>query len=219
MSRDISVEGIYRRLLEHHGTQGWWPADTPFEVMVGAILTQNTSWKNVEAAIVKLQEADALDPVTILGLPDVELGELLRSSGYFNVKARRLKALCRWLVDAGGVESLAMQETDELRIGLLSVNGVGPETADDILLYALDRRVFVIDAYTRRVFSRMGVIAGNETYEVLRSFFESSVSGQVDQFNEYHALIVRHAVDVCRTRPDCRRCCLREDCRHGVTTV
>jgi endonuclease-3 related protein len=213
LTGDFSVDDIYQRLLDYHGKQRWWPAETPFEVMVGAVLTQNTNWKNVETAISKLQHADALDPQHILDLPDVELGELLRSSGYFNVKARRLKALCVWLVAAGGVEALASYETLALRASLLSVNGVGPETADDILLYALDRPVFVIDAYTRRIFSRIGLIVGDEPYETLRSLFESILPGGVDQFNEYHALIVRHAAGICRTRPDCNSCCLSDGCQ------
>jgi endonuclease-3 related protein len=210
---DHSLHSVYRQLLGHHGRQGWWPANSRFEVMVGAVLTQNTAWRNVEKAIIALQEADALDPRTILALPSTVLAGLLRPSGYFNVKARRLKALCRWLLDAGGLVALAEQETGGLRAELLAVNGVGPETADDILLYALDRRVFVIDAYTRRIFSRMGIIAGDEKYEFLRDMFESDLPGGAEEFNEYHALIVRHAVYVCRPTPRCENCCLRAQCQ------
>ena len=210
---DHSLHRVYGQLLEHHGSQGWWPASSRFEVMVGAVLTQNTAWRNVEKAILALQEADALNPLTILALRSTALAGLLRSSGYFNVKARRLKALCRWLIDAGGMVALEQRETGSLRVQLLAVNGIGPETADDILLYALDRRVFVIDAYTRRIFSRLGMIAGDEDYESLRTLFETGFPGGGEEFNEYHALIVRHAVEVCRSTPRCESCCLRAQCR------
>lgn len=203
---------VYHDLHAANGPQQWWPADTPFEVMVGAVLTQNTAWTNVEKAIANLKEGNALTPEAILQAHPRRLAAWLRPSGYFNVKARRLRALCAWLSENGGVDTLAAWPTVKLREGLLSVAGIGPETADDILLYAFHRPVFVIDAYTRRIFARLGLIAGDEGYEVLRTRFERALPSDVALFNEYHALIVRHGKDVCRKRPRCERCVLRAHC-------
>jgi endonuclease-3 related protein len=180
--------------------------------MVGAVLTQNTAWVNVERAIARLRAAVALEPGAIVALPDARLAELLRPSGYFNVKARRLKAFCAWYLGAGGLDRLARLDTPSLRHALLGVPGVGPETADDILLYAFERPVFVVDAYTRRVFGRLGLVDPDLDYERLRALFEGALGARVALFNEYHALIVRHAKDVCRPRPRCETCCLRGRC-------
>ena len=149
---------VFNALLSAHGPQHWWPGDTPFEIMVGAVLTQNTAWTNVEKAIANLVKHDKLSAAGIVAARKDHLANWLRPSGYFNVKAERLKNFCRWYVEAGGFNALSKLDTDTLRDSLLSVNGVGPETADDILLYAFDRPVFVIDAYTRRLFSRLGLI-------------------------------------------------------------
>ncbi len=202
----------YRRLLAAHGPQHWWPGDSRFEIMVGAVLTQNTAWINVERAIANLKRAKALTPEAILRASPMRLAGWLRPSGYFNVKAKRLKAMCRWLVGQGGVRSLARLNTHDLRAGLLSVNGIGPETADDIVLYAFERPVFVIDAYTRRIFARLGHIRGDEGYETLRHLFENALGPDVPAFNEYHALIVAHGKDVCRVQPRCSECCLIRLC-------
>lgn len=204
--RPEALTNIFERLYEIYGAQGWWPADTRFEVMVGAILTQNTNWKNVEKAIQQLKQHNVLSPQYLLDIEPESLAELIYSAGYFNVKARRLKHYCRWYVDAGEFPSLHMLATTELRNQLLSVNGIGPETADDILLYAFDRPVFVIDAYTRRLFSRLSLIEGDEPYEILRHWFETSLPRKRELFNEYHALIVRHAKEKCLKRPDCPHC-------------
>ncbi|HTT08107.1 MAG TPA: endonuclease III domain-containing protein [Gammaproteobacteria bacterium] len=203
---------VYERLHHHHGPQHWWPGDTPFEIMVGAVLTQNTAWRNVERAIANLIAVRSLDARRIVRLPLKRLAELLRPSGYFNVKARRLRHFCEWLLARGGVSVLKMMDTPTLRHDLLAVHGVGPETADDILLYALHRPVFVIDAYTRRLFSRLGLIKGDESYETLRTGFETALGPDVPLYNEYHALIVRHAKEICRPRPRCEICCLRRMC-------
>lgn len=200
---------IYDRLYSAYGPQYWWPAETPFEVMVGAVLTQNTAWTNVEKALENLSNAGALHLERLVTIPDAELAELIRPSGYFNIKTQRLKNLCRWLMSRGGLEQSGRQNTAQLRESLLSVNGIGPETADDILLYAFDRPVFVIDAYTRRLFSRLDFIHGNENYETLRELFERSLPEDVALYNEYHALIVRHAKEPCTAgsgREDCRHC-------------
>lgn len=148
----------------------------------------------------------------IVALPPPQLAELLKPSGYFNVKAARLRSLCLWLQQQGGVAKLARRDTLGLRAALLDVHGVGPETADDILLYAFARPVFVVDAYTRRLFARLGVIAGTEPYEQVRCGFETALGADAALFNEYHALIVAHANQVCRPRPQCERCCLARGC-------
>ncbi len=206
------LRAVYARLLARHGPQHWWPGDSPFEIMVGAVLTQNTAWINVERAIANLIVNDALDPATLLAVDVDRLAEWLRPSGYFNVKARRLRNFCRWYRDGGEYAVLMQQDTATLRQALLTINGVGPETADDILLYAFERPVFVIDAYTRRLFTRLGLIEGGEGYETLRHACERALGPDVALFNEYHALIVVHAKYHCRVRPQCRDCCLRRLC-------
>ena len=204
---------VHAALLEQHGPQDWWPAEDRFEVMVGAILTQNTAWTNVEKAIANLKGADMLRADAIVqATPDV-LAQLIRPSGYFNVKARRLACFCDWYVRAGGYQKLRYWSTQRLRKALLGVHGVGPETADDILLYAFHRPVFVVDAYTRRIFTRLGTIRGDEAYEELRAAFEHQFAGRTGSFAQLHALIVRHGKDVCRPAPRCEACCLNATCR------
>lgn len=215
MRPPLLITEVYRLLINHYGPQHWWPADSPFEVMVGAVLTQNTAWTNVERAIHNLKQSGLLSPERIVAVTQDELAAQLIPSGYFNIKARRLVNLCRWMQDAGGLAALQLLDDRTLRQRLLTVNGVGPETADDILLYAFDRPLFVIDAYTRRLFTRLALIAGDESYETLRQRFESAfigADGQVATFNEYHALIVIHAKGSCRKRPLCAECCLAAHC-------
>lgn len=212
------LHAVFERLSARYGAQRWWPADSPFEVMVGAVLTQNTAWVNVERAIANLREQDALDPETILAAAPERLAEWIRPSGYFNVKARRLQNYCRWYLAQGGYARLRRRETAALRRGLLSVSGVGPETADDILLYAFQRPVFVVDAYTRRIFTRLGLLPEGLDYEGVRAHFEAALAAAEDPvrlFNEYHALIVQHGKDFCRPRPRCEGCCLRRACAGG----
>ncbi len=201
-----------------YGPRYWWPADSKFEIMVGAILTQNTTWKNVERALHNLKRAGALDPDSILAAHHKRLASWLRPSGYFNVKSKRLRSFCGWLVKNGGVGELQRMQTPALRNALLSVYGVGRETADDILLYAFDRPVFVIDAYTRRIFSRLGLIQGNEDYDVIRHLFESKMGKRLSDYKEYHALIVVHGRTVCRPTPCCEECCIRKLCAFRGTT-
>lgn len=221
VSRTSAVHGgrrllaIYRRLLAAHGPQHWWPGDTPFEIMVGAVLTQNTAWRNVEKAIANLKRAKALTPQAIAAAPHRRLAAWLKPSGYFNIKARRLRAFCDWFIACGGRRRLARLPTPALREELLNVHGIGPETADDILLYAFGRPVFVIDAYTRRLFQRLGLVTGREDYETLRHGFEFALGPDAPLFNEYHALIVAHAKDICRPRPWCAGCCLQSLCISG----
>ena len=207
-----SLREVYRILYKHHGPQRWWPADGPFEVAVGAVLTQNTAWTNVERAIANLRDANCLSPEAIVALPERRLAELLRPSGYFNVKGRRLRALCEWWLTRGGLTALAAVRTPALREALLGVRGVGRETADDILLYAFGRPVFVVDAYTRRLFGRLDLIDPQADYDEIRVLLEGHLGRRLTLFNEYHALVVRHGKDVCRVRPRCAACPLAAIC-------
>lgn len=206
------LRAVYRSLLAAYGPQHWWPANSAFEVMVGAVLTQNTAWINVERGLERLCSRVPLEAAAILSLPADGLAECLRPVGYFNVKARRLRAFCGAYLKAGGLDGWSLLETGDLRRSLLAVHGVGPETADDILLYAFERPVFVVDAYTRRLFERLGLLGGGEGYEAIRSGLEGALGSDVPLFNEYHALIVRHAKGICRTRPRCAQCCLSGVC-------
>lgn len=212
----MRIKTVYNRLLAAYGRQHWWPADSPFEVMVGAVLTQNTAWTNVEKAIVNLKQHDVLDADRLLSLSHNVLASHLKPSGYFNIKAKRLRNFCEWYQQAGGYDRLKRLQTLVLRKSLLSVNGVGAETADDILLYAFSRKVFVVDAYTKRIFSRIGITDREIDYESMRSLFEKSLNNEsVAMYNEYHALIVVHGKDVCKTRPLCEQCCLKRACKQA----
>jgi len=207
---------LHDGMLAAYGEQAWWPADSQFEVVVGAVLTQNTNWSNVERAINNLKMAGVLDHQAILDLPREELAKLIRPSGYYNVKTKRLLALLNYLQRVGGLEVAAEQQLAEARQGLLSVNGIGPETADDILLYAFDRPVFVIDTYTRRLLARNNLARGTENYEDLRLGFEAALPMDVDLFKQFHALIVQHAKEACRKQPECGNCCLGGTCPQAL---
>lgn len=214
VSGDEAIRALYQHLAAAYGEQHWWPADTGFEVMVGAILTQNTAWTNVERALARLQARIRLSPEAVLGLAEPALAELIRPCGYYNLKARRLRGFCAALIEAGGEAALAAMPTEPLRRWLLGINGIGPETADDILLYAFERPVFVVDAYTRRLFRRLGTIDGDAGYEQIRQRVEAALGPDTACFNAYHALIVRHAKAVCRARkPACDLCALRRRCQ------
>ncbi len=199
---------IYELLLDAFGAQGWWPGETQIEVIVGAILTQNTNWGNVEKAIGNLKRADMLTAEGLYRLEVGRLAELIRPAGYYNIKAKRLKSFLNWLFENydGRPENLQDVDTDRLRAELLAVNGIGRETADSILLYALDKPVFVVDAYTARVVFRHGLIEAEADYEQLRDLFESSLPRDVQLFNEYHALLVRVGKEFCRPRAKCAGC-------------
>lgn len=209
---------IYRTLREDGGHQNWWPGETAFEVAVGAILTQNTSFSGVTKAIDRLKAAGLMDPAAILAASDDVIGDAIKPSGYFRVKTGRLKALCRFLLehDAADPARLARFPLPQLRQMLLGINGVGRETADSIILYAANRPIFVIDAYTRRIFGRMGLIDPNADYDVLRAFFERELPPDIDVFNDFHAQIVRCAKEYCRKRPICGKCVLRQSCRTSM---
>lgn len=202
------LETIYKKLYKAFGPQHWWPGDTPFEVAVGAILTQNTNWGNVEKAINNLKSAKALNAKKIHEMPVNELAGLIRPAGYFNVKAKRLKAFIDFLVSeySGSMERMKKGDLHTLREKLLSVHGIGPETADSILLYALDKPIFVIDAYTKRVLSRHGIMAHDESYNSFQELFHSAVKNNSKVYNEYHALFVRVGKTYCKPKPACSEC-------------
>jgi len=204
---------VYDRLLKAFGPQHWWPGETPFEVMVGAVLTQNTNWQNVEKAIRNLRQSDLLEPHALYSVPVEELEELLRPAGYFRIKARRLRSLLEFLVTRydGSLEDMFHTDLQTLREKLLTVNGIGPETADSILLYAGGLPIFVVDAYTHRIFARHGWIGFDADYHQTQDYIQSSLPDDVQLYNEYHALLVYAGKHYCRkTNPKCRECPLRE---------
>ena len=208
-------------MLARYGPQHWWPADSPFEVMVGAVLTQATAWTNVEQAISKLKDADALSPAAMRGMETDALAALIYSSGFYNAKAQRLKALVDFLGDGYGddIDAMRLEDGAKLREELLAVRGIGEETADAILLYALGKPSFVIDAYTRRLFGRLGITPQSEAYSAYQRMFSDSLPPDTELFAEYHALIVQHCKEACRTTPACEGCCLREICMTGQAQV
>lgn len=207
MNSATALKEIYDRLLTHFGPQHWWPGDSPFEIMAGAVLTQNTNWSNVAKAIAKLKAAGKLDPAELAALPTAELAELIRPAGYHNLKAARLKNLLALIEEQGGIEKLLALPTQMLRELLLSVKGIGPETADSIVLYAAGRPVFVVDAYTHRIFSRHGLISEDSDYFQLQELFMRHLEEDAALFNEYHALIVRVGKEFCRkSAPRCKAC-------------
>jgi len=199
---------IYELLFEAFGPQHWWPGQTPFEIIVGAILTQNTNWANVEKAIANLKTAGCLEPDKIHALDSAQLEKLIRPAGYFRLKTKRLKNFMQWLFDAyeGSLDALDDIDTRRLREELLGVSGIGPETADSILLYAFNRPVFVVDAYTARVAVRHGLIEPDIDYQQLQYLFESNLEQDVPHFNEYHALLVCVGKDFCKPKPKCAAC-------------
>jgi endonuclease-3 related protein len=203
--------GIYEVLYGHFGPQHWWPGEDPFEVVVGAILAQNTSWKNVENAIANLKEARVLSPEGMAALGLEQLAELIRPSGTYRVKARRLLEFVSFLKGHYGLSLQAMFRVplSRIRAEILSVKGIGPETADSILLYAGGYPVFVVDAYTKRIFSRHGFIRAGCAYGELQALFMKALPPDVSLFNEYHALIVRLGKNWCHARPICEDCVLR----------
>jgi endonuclease-3 related protein len=215
----IDLHEVYRKLLRRRGHAGWWPAQSAFEVCVGAILVQNTAWTNVEKALEALRSRGLLSYEALRALPVSALAPLIRPSGCFNVKARRLRAFLYFLGQeyGGRVEAMQAEEPDIVRAKLLAVPGVGPETADSIALYAAGRRLFVIDAYTRRVFSRLGAVRGDEPYDALQRLFMDALPAEAGLYGDYHAQIVLHAKDVCTRRPACAACPLEDGCpRVGV---
>jgi endonuclease-3 related protein len=199
---------IYRILYQSYGPMHWWPGETPFEVMVGAILTQNTSWKNVEKAIERLKESGVLNPKGIRELRSSALASLIRSSGYFRIKAKRLKAFIEFLFDdyGGSIKRMKRERVGVLRQKLLGVKGIGPETADSILLYGLEKPIFVVDAYTKRILSRHGILSEKASYEKVQKLFMEHLLRDEKLFNEYHALLVHLGKTLCQKIPRCDQC-------------
>ncbi|HUL35004.1 MAG TPA: endonuclease III domain-containing protein [Candidatus Eisenbacteria bacterium] len=199
-------------LFQSYGEQHWWPGRSPFEIIVGAILVQNTSWTNAAQAIANLRHASLLTPAAIHAISLPRLARLIRPSGYFRQKARKLKAFLNFLCQnyRGSLKTMFRTPTAQLREQLLQIHGIGPETADSILLYAGNHPVFVVDAYTRRILQRHQLAQGNESYEGVRGLFEQSLPNDPRLFNEYHALIVHVGKHHCRRRaPLCSTCALR----------
>ncbi len=208
---------IYERLLTAFGPQHWWPADTPFEMMAGAILTQSCAWTNVEKALANLKRAGILSPEAICRLSYEELSVLIRPSGYYNAKARKLKCLSAWFLTRCGGDPARLAAVPDLRKELLDVHGVGPETADSIVLYAAGKPVFVIDAYTRRIATRLGLAPDATGYDTLQKLFMTGLPPDASLYNEFHALLVRLGKDFCQKKPSparlCFACPLTELCR------
>jgi endonuclease-3 related protein len=207
------VQEIYNALYDFFGPQQWWPGETPFEVMVGAVLTQNTNWENVTKAIDNLKEDNLLSLEALSALSVEELAEKIRPSGYFNLKAGRLKNLLDHINNNfdGSLELFFSQDAESLRHELLSVKGIGPETADSILLYAAEKPVFVVDAYTHRILFRHGLIAEEDDYHAIQEFFIDSLPQDIRMFNEYHALLVRAGKEFCKkSKPVCAGCPLAD---------
>ena len=212
---------IFHLLLARYGPLHWWPAESPFEVCVGAVLTQNTNWGNVERAVAGLKEEGLLSPAALRDVDLERLAVVIRSAGFFNIKSARLKDFVLWLFSRheGSLERMFSGDWRKLRSELLAVRGIGPETCDSILLYAGNKPSFVVDAYTRRLFSRLGLIPVAAVYEDIRAMFMDNLSADVELFNEYHALIVEHCKRCCRTKPRCSDCPLQIGCASFVPSV
>jgi len=210
--KEKTLNEIYQLLFERFGPQHWWPGDTQFEIIVGAILTQNTNWTNVEKAIANLNSANLMSPGKLYHLDLPQLAELIRPAGYYNIKAKRLKSFLNWLFENynGRLSNLQGLDTQRLRAELLGIKGIGRETADSILLYAFDRPIFVVDAYTARVAIRHGLIEPGADYEQLREVFQSNLLEDVQLFNEYHALLVKVGKEFCRPKARCPGCPLEK---------
>lgn len=209
MDRQARLMEYYQAMLAAQGPRGWWPAQTPFEVMVGAMLTQNTAWKGVEMAMDNLRAAKALAPPALARMPEAELAELIRPAGYFRLKAKRLRNLLAYLEEACAfdLDALASRDMSTLRAELLDVKGVGPETADSILLYALNMPSFVVDAYTRRILSRHNMTPEDAPYDELRDYFMDVLDPDTALFNDFHAQLVGVGHHFCKPKnPRCGQC-------------
>ena len=211
MVNSKEVIEIYNELLDRIGPRNWWPAESPFEVIIGAILTQNTAWRNAAAAIANLKNQELLSPEAILAISQPELASAIRSSGYYNQKAIKIKEFIKYFFDCydGSISKMRRRETHSLRAELLALYGIGPETADAILLYALEKPIFVIDSYTQRILQRHEWHNGNASYQELQDFFMNLLPTDVQLFNEYHALLDYVGHHYCRKTPLCHQCPLQ----------
>ena len=209
MKSKKNIKNIFNRLFLHFGQQYWWPADSSFEVVLGAILTQNTNWANVEKAVNNLKREKLITPKKIYRLPQDKLARLIRPAGYFNIKAKRIKNFINFLFSdySGSVKKMFARDIAVLRESLLSVNGIGEETADSIILYAAGQPIFVVDTYTKRIFARLGFFRDESSYHDVQNFFMQNLPPDVKMFNEFHALIVRLAKEFClKNKPKCKLC-------------
>ncbi len=202
---------MYHLLCKAFGPQRWWPGETPFEIAVGAILTQNTNWGNVEKAINNLKKQKSLNAKTMHNMADKKLALLIKPAGYYNIKTKRLKNFLDFFTNhyKGSIEKMKTEDKEALREKLLNINGIGPETADSILLYALEKPIFVIDAYTKRVLKRHNVVSEKADYYELQEIFHKNLPQDTTLFNEFHALFVKLGKDFCRTKPRCEACPLK----------
>ncbi len=216
----IPLRKIYKALLKAYGKQNWWPAETPFEVCVGAILTQNTAWKNVERAIENLKKEGLLTPEKLSKVDLDKLKKLIKPAGFYNQKAERIKLFSSILLKNGGISSLRKIPKEKLRKMLLEIKGIGKETADSIILYAFDKPSFVVDAYTKRLLFRLGILKReNENYDKVKGLFEREFppsKKNVPIYKEFHALIVEHSKAHCRKKPNCQGCPLKKFCRQAT---
>ncbi len=203
-----AFHSLYQNLFEVYGPQHWWPAESLLEMMIGAILTQNTAWTNVKSAIQNLKDSNLLEFETLTKVDPEIIATHIKCSGYFNVKSKRLHSFLNWVWQKtnGNLNQLFEQPLLELRNELLSQEGIGPETADSILLYGGQKLIFVVDAYTRRIFTRHGLITGSETYDEIRLFAEKYLPANVYIYQELHALIVKAGAEQCKPQPDCKNC-------------
>lgn len=213
MDHKASLIKFFLKLYSFYGPQKWWPGDTPFEIAIGAILTQNTNWANVQKAIENLKKQKLLHPEGLNKISIERLSQLIKPSGYYNIKAKRIKAFLDFLFDHchGNLKMLKELETDNIREQLLSIYGIGQETADSILLYALEKPVFVVDAYTKRVLSRHNILNHNSSYKEYQNLFHNELVRDVQLYNEYHALLVKAGKDYCKPKPLCEGCPLAEE--------
>ncbi len=224
-------EEIYSILLSSYGRQGWWPVvsnrtgiseygtgaplddSDRFEIIIGAILTQNVAWKNVEKALKSLKKNKLVSPEKLHKTRDQVIAECIRPTGYYNQKTIKIKNFLNWFAGMNySFDELKKMKTGTLRDRLLDINGIGPETADSILLYAMNRKIFVIDAYTKRIFSRLNLISSGDSYDTVQKFFHAEYNGTIRKYNEYHALIVAHGKDICKNKPLCEGCCISHFC-------
>ena len=215
------LKDVYRRLFGSYGPQGWWPGDGPLDVVIGAILTQAAAWTNVEMALANLKANYCFSLAAINQISQEHLAAIIRPSGYFNAKARKLKEFAAHIDQwhNSDLDGFLSQDMETLRAELLSIHGIGPETADDIVLYAAGKPSFVIDSYTRRILGRLGVVGGwlKDSYGVCQALFHDNLPGDAGMFNEFHALLDRHAKETCAKTPRCSGCCLMDVCATGQT--
>lgn len=213
MTTEQRLLNIFRTLLSSFGKRNWWPGETELEIIVGAILTQNTSWKNVEKAINNMKAQGVLDVDTLHAITKDQLGEIIKPSGFYNLKSSRLKLFINVLHENfnKSIDNLKYYDTNDLRNLLLGINGIGPETADSILLYALNRPVFVVDAYTKRFLKNHRLYDGNGEYDDVQQFFMTNLPHDTNLFNEFHALIVCLCQNYCKKMPECIICPLNKE--------